>query len=350
VIYTENREQAAGIAATALAEMASEGAPPNPQNFSIWYDFLTNRNPALVRYINRARERKLKLNAERHRDIFEKFFAVDGTEGLPEGWTEKIEAAAGRIVEALAAAGAGTEKYGAALVTYSGHLTTAESKADIAAIIADILRETKGMGGEIRTLQGQIEESHSEVSELRRQLAATQQEAVTDRLTGLFNRRGFDEALARMVDEARIERQPLCLILADIDHFKKFNDEHGHQIGDQVLRLVGRTLHDGTKGRDLAVRYGGEEFALILPETPLKGAAVVAENLRRTLESRRLARKGSDEGYGVITMSFGATEYIIGETLESLVARTDKLLYRAKEKGRNRVMVSMAEPGLKQSA
>lgn len=350
MIYTESTEQAAKVAERALSEMLSEGVPPNPQNYAIWFEYLTGRNPALVRYIDRAREKKLKLTAERHRDMFDRFFSLGPGGGAPEGWTEQIEVAAGRIVEALTAAGEGTQKYGAALANFSGSLDSAESKADIAAVLTGILQETKVMDGEIRSLQTQIEDSQAEVTELRRQLAVTQREAITDRLTGLTNRRGFDQALGRMVEEARVEREPLCLVLADIDHFKRFNDTHGHQIGDQVLRLVGRTLNDGIKGQDLAARFGGEEFALLLPNTQLKGAAAVADNLRRTLESRKLARKGSEEGFGAITMSFGATEYIIGESLESLISRADRLLYSAKRQGRNQVVAALAEPGLQKSA
>lgn len=350
MIYTETPVEAAKIAERALTEMLAEGVPPNPQNYAIWFEYLTGRNPALVRYIDKAREKKLKLTADRHRDIFERFFSLGPDGGAPEGWSKQIEVAAGRIIEALTAAGEGTQKYGAALATFTGNLNSAESKADIAAVITGILKETKVIDGEIRSLQTQIEDSHSEVSELRRQLAVAQREVITDRLTGLTNRRGFDQALGQLIEEARAEREPLCLVLADIDHFKRFNDTHGHQIGDQVLRLVGRTLNDGVKGRDLAARFGGEEFALILPNTPLRGAAAVADNLRRTLESRKLARKGSEQGFGAITMSFGATEYIIGESVESLVLRADKLLYAAKEKGRNQVVAALAEPGLQKTA
>ena len=350
MIYPETQSEALKIAEAALRELKTEGVAPNPQNYVIWFEYLTGRNPALVRYIEKAREKKVKLTVERHNEIYAKFFVggLDGT--IPEGWSEKIEAAASQIVQALDSAGTGTEKYGAALTAISGNLNSVESKSEISALVGSILSETNTMNSEIHSLQEQIGESQSEISELRNQLAQTQQDAVTDRLTTLTNRRGFDMAIEELTAEARTEQTPLCLVIADIDYFKIFNDTHGHQVGDQVLKLVGRTLDDGTKGRAIAARYGGEEFAIILPDTPLKGATILAENLRNTLESRKLARKGSSEGFGAITMSFGVTQYIPGETLEALVARADKLLYNAKEQGRNRVVADLQHPELRKSA
>ena len=112
MIYTETESEAASIAKAALDEMNAEGVAPNPQNFAIWFEYLTGRNSALVRYIDRAREKKVPLTPDRHHDIFEKFFAMGADGGAPEGWTEKIEAAAGRIVEALTTAGEGKSAVG----------------------------------------------------------------------------------------------------------------------------------------------------------------------------------------------------------------------------------------------
>ena len=121
-------------------------------------------------------------------------------------------------------------------------------------------------------------------------------------------------------------------------------------MGDQVLRLVGHMLKDGTKGRDVAARYGGEEFALILPETNIRGAQSLAKNLRKTLASRKLAKKGSTETLSAVTMSFGVTEHIIGEKVETFIARADAHMYQAKHDGRNRVSAGAHMPEIRKTS
>ena len=127
--------------------------------------------------------------------------------------------------------------------------------------------------------------------------------------------------------------------MLDIDHFKRFNDTYGHQIGDQVIKLVARTLVQTLKGRDNPARYGGEEFGIILPRTSLEDAGRVGEKIRTTLSNCRLTRKGDGEDYGQVTLSIGAALYRPGEEISDFVARADTALYAAKEGGRNRVML-----------
>lgn len=125
--------------------------------------------------------------------------------------------------------------------------------------------------------------------------------------------------------------------MIDIDHFKSFNDNFGHQIGDQVLRLVARTLTDGVKGRDIAARYGGEEFAIILPETPLSAGVTVGNALRKAVATKDVVNRNTGEKLGRITMSVGVAEYVPQENISELIERADAALYTAKQNGRNQV-------------
>ena len=127
--------------------------------------------------------------------------------------------------------------------------------------------------------------------------------------------------------------------LDDLDFFKKFNDTHGHQAGDQIIRLVAQTFKRGLKGQDTAARYGGEEFAIILPHTVLDNAVRVAEVLRRTVANKEVVNRTNQQKLGQITISVGVAQYRHGEALEGLIERADAALYRAKQGGRNRVEV-----------
>ncbi len=145
--------------------------------------------------------------------------------------------------------------------------------SELQALVGEILVATRTMQTRAQRLEGELDQSSQQIEGLRGDLAKAQREANTDGLTGLANRKYFDYALGAAADEARVNGVPLCLLLADIDHFKRFNDAHGHQVGDQVLRLVAEVLTSSVKGRDLAARYGGEEFAVLLPQTDLEGAS-----------------------------------------------------------------------------
>ncbi len=134
-----------------------------------------------------------------------------------------------------------------------------------------------------------------------------------------------------------------ALFICDIDHFKKFNDNYGHQVGDQVLRLVGGILRSTLKGQDIPCRYGGEEFAMILPHTRLKDAAKVADAIRLAVERKRIVRKSTGEAISRVTMSFGVAEFTLGEPGSDLIERADRALYKAKGTGRNRVCLGDPE-------
>jgi diguanylate cyclase len=162
-------------------------------------------------------------------------------------------------------------------------------------------------------------------------------ESLTDPLTSVANRKQFDRCLEHAVIEANTRGQPLSLMIADIDYFKKFNDTYGHLTGDHVLRLVARTIKDSVKGQDVVARYGGEEFAVILPNTSVREAQIVGENVRKAVMARELRRRSTAEILGRVTVSIGAAELQGEEAIQDFIDRADKCLYTAKIQGRNRV-------------
>lgn len=159
--------------------------------------------------------------------------------------------------------------------------------------------------------------------------------SVRDALTGCFNRTHTLEVLDAELRRARRSRLAFTLIMFDIDHFKAINDRHGHLCGDAVLRSVGRRMHEVLRGSDVKCRYGGEEFLILLPDTPLGGAERVADTLRREFEAQAVSWNGASVSF---TASFGVTTAAPGEIdAETIIGRADAALYRAKEAGRNRI-------------
>jgi diguanylate cyclase (GGDEF)-like protein len=162
--------------------------------------------------------------------------------------------------------------------------------------------------------------------------------AVTDGLTGLYNRAFFDNFLMKSVSSAHRHKTKLSLLIMDVDHFKKFNDTYGHQAGDDVLKSVAKIWKESVREGDVACRYGGEEFVLILPETNIEGANTVAEKIRQTVENNRVHYlKDGEEIELRVTISIGVAELKDGQDRMRLIERADNALYKAKESGRNRV-------------
>jgi len=172
-------------------------------------------------------------------------------------------------------------------------------------------------------------------SALTRSRSRFLEDSLTDALTGVGNRRRFEQALEIEINRDRRGKGPLSAVMADVDDFKRVNDEHGHGVGDQVLADLGELLKSQTRSTDVVARFGGEEFVVLLPHTDLAQATLKAEQFRTALEVRVIVALGRP-----VTASFGVAELVDGEDRESFFARIDAALYRAKGEGRNRVVAA----------
>jgi diguanylate cyclase len=266
----------------------------------------------------------------------------DGPAPDVERYARTLEAAnlaLGRIARDLAADlrrdSGEASSYGAALADFAAELAGRDALAPLADLAEAVRAATEAMHLRLQALEARVARGAAETEELRERLAEAKREAGTDPLTGAANRRRLEEVLA--AEATREDGAPFSLLLLDIDSFKGFNDRHGHQVGDQALRLMARLLVEMVKGGDLVARFGGEEFAVVLPETGLAHALALAEKIRARLATQRVRLRRDGRTLEAITISVGVAEFRPGERLEDLVARTDEALYRAKRGGRDRV-------------
>jgi diguanylate cyclase len=259
--------------------------------------------------------------------------------------SDRIDSVNGRVIDEVkqvldmigAAEGSATV-YAESLAEATEKLAGAKDGEALRAIIERLVHGTEQMEQNNKRLEAHLLVSKQEIEQLQQNLQAVRTESLTDPLTTLSNRKFFDQSLAKAMAEAKEKNEPLSLLMADIDHFKKFNDAYGHLTGDQVLRLVALAVKQNVKGQDVAARYGGEEFVIALPNTALQSAITVAEHVRRAVMIKELVKRSTGEKLGRVTLSLGAAVLHPNDTAQTLIDRADKCLYAAKHNGRNRVI------------
>src|SRR5215475_11182446 len=336
--HSDEHERTMAFAEIAFGQIKALRHPAIPRNFEIWYNYATGYNPSLNQTVNEALARHGTLTAKDLDEIYDTFLS-------PHRLTDRVDAVGAKVVDEIdqvmamidVAVGS-TTGYTESLVDASQKLGNTTDRDGLRAIVESLVSSTHEIEQTNFTLEERLQASKQEISQLQEHLEAVRNESLTDPLTGLANRKYFDQMLERAVADTKPTDEPLSLMLTDIDHFKKFNDTFGHLTGDQVLRLVAQAVKQNVKGQDVAARYGGEEFVVVLPRTGLAQALKVGEHIRRAVMGKELMKRSTGEHLGRITISVGVAMFRRDDTAQSLIGRADAGLYAAKRNGRNRVI------------
>jgi diguanylate cyclase len=243
-----------------------------------------------------------------------------------------------QVMGMLGAAAASSKHYSVKLAEGAENIERTDDISILKPVVEALLESTREKELETRALQVNLEESKAKTSTLQDEVMALRAEQLKDSLTRIGNRQYFDQSLIDLTSAAKAHDRPLSLLFCDIDKFKQFNDSFGHQIGDDVLRLAAVMVKNSLREGDIAGRYGGEEFGVLLPNTTLRSAKEIAERIRNAFSARDLKNRGTGETIGRITISIGIAELKKTETSVEFIERADKCLYAAKQAGRNRVI------------
>jgi diguanylate cyclase len=321
----------------ALPMMKKFGVPMTPENYSVWYEHVSGQNAALSSRINDLANKKEQFSEGDSKALYEEFFSIHKERTNVLEMRKELARVLREVLNFVSSSASDSEKVNSHLNGLVTKINRDMSPDELHQVINEVIMETRLAMSNGELLTERLNSAVSEVSKLRQELQETKREAKSDALTGLANRSAFDDVVTKVTEDADSSGLDVCLIFSDLDHFKKINDTHGHLVGDQVLRVMANVMRDSVKGRDLVARYGGEEFAIVLLNTSLQNAKIVANNIREEIAAKRIQRKDTREALGQITMSFGIARYVATEGVESFMQRADRALYMSKRKGRNTV-------------
>ena len=326
-------DYAASIAGRAVRSMAEQRIPPTPTNFAIWFQYYAGSHDDLRNAIDLLIDHNRPFDNRTNQDLFETYIGPQVSAHVLDT-SERLHALMGAAKEFLATAIADNHTQMEAI---SHVADQGKAGVDPKTLVAQLMNELARASTRATRLEAGFEEKTRELDVIRDSLSKSEERARTDTLTGLANRRALDEFLRKAQTTAEWG-EPLSVLLLDIDHFKTFNDNFGHGVGDQVLRLMAKVLREKVRSQDLPARYGGEELIAVLPDADLAACVEIAERIRQSIGDARITRRSTGEVLPSITVSIGVAQYRAGETIADLIDRCDRGLYLAKGGGRNRVV------------
>ncbi len=319
----------------ALDLMSIHNVIPSPSNYQVWYQYASEENLTLNKTIDDMIKKKKSFTSKISNNIYERFFSNDQEQSAVTNTGIGMQVELTKIAKAVGEMNKGTAKFSATLSDGLRGMDNIPGGAELKSIISALVKNTDEMTNGNNSAQLKLQESAKTVQKLQVALEAVRQESLTDMLTNIGNRKSFEENLKEVIEQTIRADNEMCLVIGDIDHFKKFNDTWGHHVGDQVLKAVAHSMKTRIGDQGTTARYGGEEFVIILPNTALEKAQEIANNIRISISQRSMKRKSTGESIGKITCSFGVAKYRINEHRDDFIERADAALYKSKANGRN---------------
>lgn len=333
----EGINEAAEILRLVIPKLTSMRWPVTPVNYALWYEYYTADNDVLKSQLDELSTNDHVWKPDISEELFRTHVLGEDT-GRLDGISRDVRSLLTQVLSLVGDADSGVENFSNSLKDAEDALNSDAAESELPRLVTSLLKETESMMESSSLYKEQLLASTQEVEQLRFDLEKVKQEALRDPLTGLANRKVLEQELAKVISCAG-EEKTACVLMADVDHFKRLNDRFGHLVGDKVLKYVAHTLTSAVKGRDCVTRFGGEEFCIILQDIKADSARSVAESIRKTIQDANLKRSETGESLGRVTVSLGVTEVVVGDTPETIVGRADKALYTSKNQGRNRVTV-----------
>ncbi|MCW8345913.1 GGDEF domain-containing protein [Vibrio sp. ZSDZ65] len=334
-----NFQKSAANLKKAVPLMVKHHVPATPANYALWYTYVDQTVPELNEQVDALLKDYDVLPPVNANTLYREHIANKAEVDLGN-LKQNMEALVSEVSSSMTDAIADTSDFSKVLTkSFDGLSSSIEGNNnptldEVMPLIQELVDEANDIRHSTDFIHNQLKSASDEISRLKIELAKVQCNAMFDSLTSIYNRGAFDADLTMFCDA----KQPMSLIFLDIDHFKKFNDELGHLFGDTILKGIAQRLKQACRGGISAYRFGGEEFALIVPNKSLRVARQMADTIRLSIEKMAIKDRKSGNKMGNVTASFGVAEFVDGDTYDSLVGKADKQLYDAKRSGRNRVM------------
>ena len=314
----------------AKAFLLDVSLPPNPVNYWVAYEYCQGKEINVVNSINEKISNNRHLDPYFFHELYNDYFLPQPNNFL----VSDMDHLAHSIVEDVSANSKLINDFSATLEQQCQQLQQT-NETDTQQIAAEIIQSSLNTAKQQQQLAEKLIASEQQAQLLIVELQKAQLEAITDELTGLYNRKGMDKKIHCLEQE----HSEFAVMILDIDHFKQVNDQHGHLLGDRILQQFGQIIRNQIRGEDLGIRFGGEEFVVILPSTSMEGAAKVAHNIRNQCAKLVWKNRKNNQTIGPVSMSIGIYLKNKHYSWQQSLSNADQALYTAKDNGRDQVII-----------